>query len=223
MDDPHFVGVIDALKSLTEHGSRSIQGHSAGPAQERFQSLPPNEFHHHKIIVALSEEAKQSRNVGVIQFRQCYCFGAEPFYHLRLTGQLGAQSLDSDFPFEHQVDALIDGAHSPLADFFQDFIIADDGVDHTTTWASRVCLMSLDAVGPSTPTPTTATVILSYPPRSLAREISSAQAEWTSAASTACIISLSSTRSYSPSEHSRKRSPPLMGKGSPQLDISTSG
>src|SRR5215470_13628636 len=159
----------------------------------------------------------------MLEFSQCDCLGAEPFHHVRLARQFRAQSLDGDLALEHKIDSLIHSTHSALADLFKDLVTPDDIVDHTAASASRVCLMPFSPLCPSTPIPTNATVILSYPPRSLARVISPAQAECTSPRSTPSIISLSSTRSYSPSEHSRNRSPALIGNGSSQVDISISG
>src|SRR5215470_14336930 len=102
-------------------------------------------------------------------------FGAEPFHHVRLARQLWAQGLDGNLALQHKVDALIHGTHSSLADLFQDLVTADDIVDHTAASASRVCLMPFPPRRPSMPIPTIATVILSYPPRSLARVISTSQ------------------------------------------------
>src|SRR5260370_23612090 len=70
-------------------------------------------------------------DVGMIEFRQRDRLGPEPFDDMGLTSELWAQRLDGHLSLEHQVDALVYGAHAALADLFQDFVVSNYIATHS--------------------------------------------------------------------------------------------
>src|SRR5262249_15454494 len=140
----------------------------------------------------------------------------------RLACELGAQHFYCDFAFEHQVDALEHRTHPTFTDLLGDFIAAYYITYHQSVSAVRVSGIGRSAGSPAAIRPTIPTVMLSCPPRSFARAMRFSQAVGGALNMTICFISSSSTRSYRPSEHKRKRSPALTGKGSCHVVTSTS-
>src|SRR5262249_30717428 len=128
--------------------------------------------------------------------------GAEALYYIRLAGEFRAQCLDGHLALQHQVHTFVDRTHTAFADLFGYLIgsyyityhESSPGVLISRVARTASCWGSFPDSGAAF-TSRSATVMLSYPPRCLARSMRLPQAPCGSSAITASIISRSSTRS----------------------------
>jgi hypothetical protein len=126
MDNPHPVGVVDSFEGLAEQRDRISQG-IAPDLRIRLSESRRERTHHHEEVLALTQEAKERGNVGMIQLCQCHCLRPKSLDYLWLACELRAKHLYGDLAFKHQVDAFEHGSHPAFANLF-DYLIAPNNI-----------------------------------------------------------------------------------------------
>ena len=80
-------------------------------------------------------------DVGMIE-RGCSArLAAEPFDRLRIVGNVVRKEFQRDAPAEARVLGLVDHAHSPAAQFFQDVVVGDGAADNGGSFRHRLCIV----------------------------------------------------------------------------------
>src|SRR5580704_3958822 len=121
MNDSFVVGCVQGVGNLDADIEQRLQLES--PAKDHFpQSLAFPVFHHQEKATLVLANFVNGADIGVIQSRGGARFTPETLQRLRIVRQAVGQKLEGDKAVELQVLGLIDDAHPPAADFFQDAV-----------------------------------------------------------------------------------------------------
>jgi hypothetical protein len=101
-------------------GDQMLQGHAI------------QKLHGDERLLAMFADFVDGANVGMIERRCGARFAAKAFERLRVARQFIGQELEGDEAAEFGVFGLVDHAHAAAAEFFDDAVVGDGLVDHSS-------------------------------------------------------------------------------------------
>src|SRR5262249_16008163 len=120
----------DSGKRQIEHHKRALNRDFSAPPDNTVKGFAAYKFHHHEIVIIMTEEVVQGGNIRMIEFGKRNGFRTKAFDNFRLAGEIRAPPFDGAFAFEHLVNAFKDRTHAALAKFFRDPIVTYITTNH---------------------------------------------------------------------------------------------
>src|ERR1700683_1994246 len=101
-----------------------------------FQRLAIQKFHRDERLLPVPPDLVDRANIRMVQSRRCSSFAPKTFQRLRIFREFGGQEFKGDEAAKFGVLSLVDHAHTPAAEFFDDAVVRDGLADHF--WPMRL-------------------------------------------------------------------------------------
>jgi hypothetical protein len=125
MDEPALVDPVQGLTHLDDQADRFGLGKPPYPVQAFAQALALDVFHDQEGGGASQAEVEHANDVGVDELAGDLTFLGKAQSQYRIGSHFASNHLDRHDLASLRVEAFVDRAHAPVADFAQNLVVAD--------------------------------------------------------------------------------------------------